>query len=113
MPVTDFGHEAGAAGGLYDAVCTTEQSEFELWIGQGWRRDDPERPYHRQEQLDAARARAPITLCLDRLPCGRVSAAVLQQRETTDMFDRVTVSQDDSIQFTGGHVDTWCLEHGL
>jgi hypothetical protein len=83
------------------------QLEYELWLGQGWRRNDTDRPYHRQAQLDAARASAPIDVAVSRLPAPHRPAG------TWDMFDRVRVSPDGSMRFTGVDVAAWCEEEGL
>ncbi|MGH3556436.1 hypothetical protein [Mycobacterium sp.] len=105
MPVTDGGG-ARPVDGLYAAVCAQEELEFELWLRQGWRRQDPDRRYHRQAQLDAARAGAPIDVLVSSLPAPHRPAA-------SDMFDRVTVSPDGSMRFTGADFAAWERDNDL
>lgn len=104
MPVSD--DVRGAVGGLYETLCAQVQLEYALWIGQGWRRDDPDRPYHRQAQLDAARAGAPIDKLVSSLPAPHRPAA-------SDMFDRVTVSPNGSMRLTGADFAAWERDNGL
>jgi len=98
--------QVGSVGGLYESLCEQEEHEFEGWVSQGWRRHDPDRPYPRQAQLDAARAGMPIDVCVSRLPAPLRPAA-------SDIFDRAVVSSDDSMRFTGVDAAAWFVEQGL
>jgi len=104
MPVSD---DVGpAAGDVYESLCAQVQLEYELWLSQGWRRHDPDRPYPRQAQLDAARAGAPIDMCATWLPA-------LHRPESADTFDRVAVSPDGSMRSAGRDAAVWLVEQGL
>jgi hypothetical protein len=105
MPVAD--DVGGAPGNVYESLCAQAELEYQLWLGQGWRRNEMDRPYHHQAQLDAARAGAPIDLAVSRLPAPHRPAGAW------DIFDRVTVSPDGSMRFTGADVAAWCEEEGL
>jgi len=116
MPVADDARPGSAvrAAGLYDAVRARVQLEYDLWIRQGWRRNDPDHPYHRQAQLDAARAGIPITLCASLLQ--HDLACIVREQlgvDAMDMFDRVIVSPDAAVRFAGTDVNAWCAEQGL
>lgn len=96
----------GAVDGLYESLCEREEREFEGWLSQGWRNQEPGRPYPRQVQLDAARAGAPIDVCVSWLPA-------LHQPGLAGMFDRAVVSPNGSMRFTGADAAAWLVEQGL
>jgi hypothetical protein len=97
---------SGSVCGVYESLCEQEEREFEGWLSQGWRRQDPRRPYPRQAQLDAARAGAPIDVCVLWLPA-------LHRPRSADMFDRVVVSSNGATRFTGSDPAAWLAEQGL
>jgi hypothetical protein len=98
--------QSGTVNGLYESLCEHEECEFEGWLSQGWRRHDPGRLYPRQAQLDAAGAGAPIDVCVSWLPA-------LHRPVSADMFDRVVVSPNGSMRFTGADAAAWFVEQGL
>jgi hypothetical protein len=104
MPVSD--DVGGVADNVYESLCAQVELEYQLWLSQGWRRHDPDRPYPRQAQLDAARAGAPIDVCASWL-------LALHRPESADMFDRVVVSPNGSMRLAGADAAVWFVEQGL
>jgi hypothetical protein len=98
--------QSGSVEGLYRSLREQEEREFEGWLSRGWLRDDSGRPYPRQAQLDAARAGAPIEVCVSWLPA-------LHRPGSADMFDRVVVSPNGSMRFTRADATAWFAEQGL
>ncbi|MBV8310553.1 MAG: hypothetical protein JO344_09235 [Planctomycetaceae bacterium] len=98
--------QSGSVHGLYESLCEQEERDFEGWLSQGWRRHDPDRPYPRQAQLNASRAGTPIDGCVSWLPAPH-------QPGSADMFDRVVVSPNGSMRFTGADAAAWFVEQGL
>lgn len=105
MPIFDGGGRR--ATNAYDALRAQEESEYERWRDL-WRGNNPDKPYHRQAILDAARTGQPLDIAIMRVPSEN-----LPRGKRWDLFDRVTVSPDGTIEFTRNDPAAWFEEEGL